>query len=197
MTDLQGLHGQKIQVPDIAIDPAILASINVVVNGNYGNLGVLKHAGRIEWPATLGAAEFDSDRQRIESSIHQAIENSINAKAVDTQDLNGALAILRNHLASKIQEVSDPEYIRAKRLLDQLGDAAKLLAEPDAGNYFSRFYAPQGRTVAQLVQSITGRNLRFAPAVAGDEAAYMVLHRALAEYDLAVHSQLGVAVAKK
>jgi len=80
--------------------------------------------------------------------------------------------------------------------MNQLDDAAKLLAEPDAGNYFNRTYAPEGRTVAQLVHSMTRRNLRFAPAVAGDESAYLVLQRALAEYDLAVHSQLGGVVAK-
>jgi hypothetical protein len=36
---------------------------------------------------------------------------------------------------------------------------------------------------------MTRADLRFAPAVAGDEAAYLLLHRALAEYDLAAHSQ--------
>jgi hypothetical protein len=174
-----------------------LASINLVVTGNYGNIGVLKHEGRIHWPTALRAAEFDSERRRIESSISKAIDHAMKAEVVDLRDLNGTLATLRGRLAGEIQEIPDPEYIRAKRLLDQLGDAAKVLAEPDAGNYFNRTYAPEGRTVAQLVHSMTRRNLRFAPAVAGDESAYLVLQRALAEYDLAVHSQLGGVVVKK
>jgi hypothetical protein len=39
---------------------------------------------------------------------------------------------------------------------------------------------------------MTEQNLRFAPAVEGDEPAYKIVHRALAEYDLAAHSQLVV-----
>lgn len=191
LTDLQGVQGQKVLAPDVTIDRAVLASINVVVNGSNGNIGVLKHEGRIPWPATLMAPEFDAERQRIESSIHQTIDDAVKAGAVHLHDLNGALATMHSHLAGKIQEIPDPEYIRAKRLLDQLDDAVKLLGESDAGNYFKQIYTPEGRTVAQLVQSMTRRNLRFAPAVAGDESAYLVLHRALAEYDLAVHSQLG------
>jgi hypothetical protein len=111
--------------------------------------------------------------------------------------VNRALATMHSRLASKIEEISAPEYIRAKRLLDELDDAVKVLGQPDAGNYFNQTYVPQGRTVAQLVQSMTRRDLRFAPAVPGDEAAYLVLQRALAEYDRAVRSQLGSAVAKK
>jgi hypothetical protein len=197
LTDLQGFQTQKTKIPDVAIDPAILASINVVVSGNNGNVGALKHNGEIQWPATLRSPEFDSDRQRVDASLRKAIDNAINANAMDLHDVNRALATIHSRLASKIEEISAPEYIRAKRLLDELDDAVKVLGQPDAGNYFNQTYTAQGRTVAQLVQSMTRRDLRFAPAVPGDEAAYLVLQRALAEYDRAVRSQLGSAVAKK
>ena len=197
LTDLQGFQTQKTKAADVAIDPAVLASINVVVSGNNGNVGALKHEGGIQWPATLRSPEFDSDRQRIDVSIRKAVDNAINANAVDLHDVNGALATMHSRLASKIEEISAPEYIRAKRLLDELDDAVKVLGQPDAGNYFNQTYTAQGRTVAQLVQAMTRRDLRFAPAVPGDEAAYLVLQRALAEYDRAVRSQLGSAVAKK
>jgi len=194
LTDLQGLQTQKVRGPDVTIDPAILASINVIVSGNNGNIGALKHEGRIQWPATLRSPEFDFERQRIDASISKAVDKAIKAEPVDLADLNAALASMHSRLAAKIQEMPAPEYIRAKRLLNELDDAVKLLRQPDAGNYFNQTYAAQGQTVAQLVQSMTRRDLRFAPAVPGDEAAYLVLQRALAEYDLAIHSQV---VAKK
>jgi hypothetical protein len=197
LTDLQGLQAQKTRAPDVTIDPATLASINVVVSGSNGNIGALKHEGRIQWPATLRSPEFDSDRQRIDSSMHKAIDEAIKVEPVELHDLKAALASMRSRLADRIQETSAPEYIRAKRLLNELDDAMKLLGQPDAGNYFNQMYTAKGQTVAQLVQSMTRRDLRFAPAVPGDEAAYLVLQRALAEYDRAVHSQLGGAVAKK
>jgi hypothetical protein len=194
LEDLQRFQNLKGQAGQTKLDPAMLASINVVVAGTNGNIGVLKHDARIHWTSTLREPEFESDRQRIESAIAKALEEATTSKLVDVRDLTSALTKMRNHLAGKIQEISDPDYIRAKRLLNSLDDVVKVLGEPDAGNYFNQIYAAKGQTVAQLVQHMTRSNLRFAPAVPGDEAAYLFLHRALAEYDLALHSQ---AVAKK
>jgi hypothetical protein len=194
LTDLQKLQTQGIQGPKVHIDEAILPAINVVTGGTNGNIGVLKHDGRISWPAALSGSEFKAERQRIDSSIPKVIEEAINGEGVDLQGLTGALASMRGRLAAEITEVPAPEYIRAKRTLDQLDDAVKLLRQPDAGNYFNRTYAAKGQTVAQLVQYMTRNNLQFAPAVEGGEAAYLVLQRALAEYDLAANSRV---VAKK
>jgi hypothetical protein len=44
--------------------------------------------------------------------------------------------------------------------------------------------------VGELVNHMTRQGLRFAPATAGDEAAYLAVQRALAEYDVAARSQL-------
>jgi hypothetical protein len=206
LEDLQKLQTLGIQGPKVQIDQAILPSINVVTGGSNGNIGVLKHPhptlpqgrGRvgwgISWPATLSGPEFETERQRIDSSIPKIIDEAINAEAVDLQDLAGALASMRGRLAAKITEVPASEYIRAKRILNDLNDAVRLLRQADAGNYFNQTYVAKGQTVAQLVQYMTRNNLRFAPAVVGDEAAYLVLHRALAEYDLAANSRV---VAKK
>jgi hypothetical protein len=194
LTDLQKLQTQGIQGPKVQIDEAILPAINVVTGGTNGNIGVLKHDGRISWPAALSGSEFKAERQWIDSSIPKVIEEAINGEGVDLQGLTGALASMRGRLAAEITEVPAPEYIRAKRTLDQLDDAVKLLRQPDAGNYFNQTYAAKGQTVAQLVQYMTRNNLQFAPAVEGGEAAYLVLQRALAEYDLAANSRV---VAKK
>jgi hypothetical protein len=39
-----------------------------------------------------------------------------------------------------------------------------VLQQPDAGYYFSGRYSAQGRTVAELVQDMASRGLRFGPA---------------------------------
>ncbi len=194
LADLQKLQTQGIQGPKVQVDEAILPSINVVTAGTNGNIGVLKHDAQISWPATLSGTEFKAERQQIESSIPKIIDEAINGDGVDLQGLTGALASMRRRLAAKITEVPAPEYIRAKRTLDHLDDAAKLLRQPDAGNYFNQTYAAKGQNVAQLVQYMTRNNLQFAPAVEGGEAAYLILQRALAEYDLAANSRV---VAKK
>jgi hypothetical protein len=189
LTDLQSLQTRGIQGPEVKIDQAILPSLNVVVNGSNGNIGVLKDEGRINWPVALSGTDFAVERQQIESSIPKAIDEAVNAEAVDLHDLTGALASMRSRLAAKIKETPTPKYIRAKRFLNQLDDAVRLLRQPDAGNYFNQTYAAKGQTVAQLVQYMTRNGLQFAPAVEGDEPAYVALHQALAEYDLAANAQ--------
>jgi len=189
LADLQRLQTRAPRGADVELDPAVLASINVVVGGTNGNIGVLKHDGRIPWPATLSGSDFDAERQRVDSSIAKAMDEASAGKAVNVQGLTDAMGNIQRRLATKIEEIPTPEYIRAKRLLSSLDDAVKALREPDAANYFNQVYAAKGQTVAQLVQYMSRADLRFAPAVAGDEAAYQLLHRALAEYDLAVRSQ--------
>jgi hypothetical protein len=191
LADLQTLQARGIHGPEVKIDQAILPSLNVVVSGRNGNIGVLKHKGRINWPEPLSGTDFEEERKQIESSIPKAIEEATNAEAVDLQDLTSALASMRSRLAAKIKETPAPKYIRAKSLLDELDDAVKLLRQPDAANYFNQTYAAKGQTADQLVEYMTRYGLQFAPAVEGDEPAYVDLHQALAKYDLAANSQAG------
>jgi hypothetical protein len=190
LADLQALQARGVQGPEVNIDQSILPSLNVVVSGSNGNIGVLKQEGRINWPGALRGTDFQAERQQIESSILKAIDEASHSEAVDLHDLTGALASLRFRLAEKIQETPARDYIRAKRLLDQLNDAVRLLRQPDAGLYFNQTYAAKGQTVAQLVQYMTRHGLQFAPAVEGGEPAYAALHQTMAEYDLAANSQV-------
>jgi hypothetical protein len=45
--------------------------------------------------------------------------------------------------------------------------------------------------VPDVARYLIDRGLRFAPAVAGDEAAYRAMHTALAGYDVAVNTPDG------
>ena len=64
----------------------------------------------------------------------------------------------------------------------------KVLEKPDAGHYLTGKYAAKGKSVQAVVKYMTQQGLLFAPAIAGDEAAYTALHRALATYDVATSS---------
>jgi hypothetical protein len=186
--DLRKMKPQANQAPEIPIDPAVLASINVVTVGSTGHIGALKRA-RIDWPVALRRAEFDSERQAIDSSVAEIADDLVHGKSAELQSLTGALASMRARLAGKIKEMPAPEYIRAKRALDLLDDAVRLLRQPDAANYFNQTYAPKGGTVAQLVEHMERHSLQFAPATEGDEPAYAAIHHALVQYDLAINSK--------
>jgi hypothetical protein len=60
-------------------------------------------------------------------------------------------------------------------------------------NHFDGYWAPQARSVAELVQFMAEKGLRFAPAAPGDEPAYTALYHALAAYDATPVADAGPA----
>jgi hypothetical protein len=138
----------------------------------------------------LRGPEFQSEREIVNALAPKMVQQAKEGQAIDLLRLASAVAKLQEELHARIAGVASPDYIRAKRFLTQLDDAIKLLRQPDAGNYFNQVYAARGKTVAELVRNMTQLDLRFAPAVQGDEPAYHSLHQALAAYDRAAHAQL-------
>jgi hypothetical protein len=104
--------------------------------------------------------------------------------------MRNALASLRQKLAANINELTPNQYVEASRFLNYFDDALKLLARPNAGDYFTRNLGAKGMTVGDLVKSMSSKGLTFAPAVTGDESAYLALYRGLVNYDNSAKSQL-------
>src|SRR5439155_24370373 len=107
------------------------------------------------------------------------------AGQVNAADLDGlidAKEAMQARLEAEIQNVPDPKYIRAKRFLDDLQSSIRILRRPDVAQYFAN--PPKAKTVRELAQYMIEHNLRFAPAVSGDEAAYFRFYQALATYDV-------------
>jgi hypothetical protein len=112
-------------------------------------------------------------------------------KAADLEALEQTVSAMRERLAGMIQDVPDPQYIRAKRFLVDLQSGIKVLHQPDAANYFSPMYGPESKSVRELVQYMSKNGLRFAPATAGDETAYLAFYQALATYDVSANLHAG------
>jgi hypothetical protein len=64
------------------------------------------------------------------------------------------------------------EILAALRIAEQVGDAAGLLRDPAAVNYFNGPWEAKGDSVGELVDYLIQKGLRFAPAGEGDEPAY-------------------------
>jgi hypothetical protein len=97
---------------------------------------------------------------------------------------------MRVDLSARIADFPSPTFVRAKRFLNQLDDAIKILREPDAANYFNQIYSARGTTAAELIRYMTLLDLRFAPAVDGDAPAYHSLHQVLAAFDREARDRL-------
>jgi hypothetical protein len=189
LTDIRRNEAKKANGPAIPLDEDLLRHLNLTP-GN-GNPGLLKNDGRITWPRALQSDDYRSERELLNSLAPEAIRQAVNGR-VDPgalKDMNSALAKLRDRLTANINDVTPNDYIEASRFLGYFGDALKILARPDAGDFFGSRFASKGMTVEDLVKYMSDKGLTFAPAVTGDESAYQALHRALVAYDLGVRPQ--------
>jgi hypothetical protein len=190
LADLRDLFVQGIYAPDMALNQETLPHINVLMGRSNGNPGLLKDAGRLSWPLVLRGPDFQRERDLINFLAPRVIEQARQGRITNLAELADAAQSIQFRLHARIGDISAPEYIGAKSFLTQLDDAIKLLRRPDAGEYFNQTYAARGKTVTELVQYMTQMDLRFAPAVPGDEPAYHALHQVLAAYDRAAHVEL-------
>ncbi len=174
---------------EVALSDGILQHVNIVPNKSNGNAGLLRNVRF--WPELLQRSTFREEREQIESLIpellQQAKSGTIHSANVDALEMN--INLMRDQLAGMIRDVPDPQYIRAKRFLTDLESGVKVLRRPDAANYFTPTYSAKAKNVGELVRFMAKNDLKFAPAVAGDEAAYLVLYRALAIYDVSANLQ--------
>jgi hypothetical protein len=170
--------------PNSPLDEDTLRLLNLTpINGN-ANAGLLKNGARLTWPLALRDEVSKVDRDLVNSLASEAVHQAINGRvdAGTLRELSAAAARLGQRLTANVRDLTPNQYAEASRFLGYLDGAIRALGQVDAGDYFTRRYAAQGKDVAELVKGLTGRGLRFAPATPGDEAAYVALHRALAAY---------------
>jgi hypothetical protein len=181
---LQKLDGQGGPGPDITLDEDVVSRINVT-SGRGGHVGLLKNGGRLHWPLALTDDGLREDRQQLASLMSEALA-TVSSRPVDVDAIDQMQRTadrLQQQLSRRARNLPPAQYVEAKRFLADLDEAIKALQRPDAAAYVTRKCAPHGQTVAEIVRSMTQQGLHFAPAVAGDEAAYLALHRALSSYE--------------
>jgi len=183
----KGLRG-----PPINLDEEVVRHINLATPGSDGNAGLLRNEGRLNWPLSLKDSDYRADRELLNNLIPEAIHQAVNGRvdAGTLREVIGAVDRIKQQLRSNINDLPPAQYMEAKSFINNFDDALKILRRPDAGDFFSQKYAAQGKNVAELVKYMLDKGLRFAPAVAGDEAAYMALHRALAAYDAGANAEV-------
>jgi hypothetical protein len=182
--------GELVNLQQLPFDEDGLKHINVTQGA--GNIGLLKNEGRLNWSGALGGAEYKEQRERINSLAQAAVRQAEFNGRVDpgtiTQLSNDADSLQRQ-LRKNSGDLPFALYTEAKTFLSNLDDAISALRQPDVGNHFTGKFALKARTVPELVALMTQQGLQFAPAVPGDQPAYVALHQALANYDVAAQAQ--------
>jgi hypothetical protein len=182
--------GQLVNVQQLPLDDEGLKHINVTQG--TGNIGLLKNDGHLTWPVALNGPDFKEPRERMNSLAQAAVRQAEFNGHVDPgtiEQLSNDVANLQEQLRKNGGDLPFGVYTEAKTFLNNLDSAITALRQPDVGNYFTGKFAVKAKTVPELVDFMTKQGLQFAPAIPGDEGAYVALHQALANYDLAAQAQ--------
>jgi hypothetical protein len=171
--------------PAFPLDEDVLRHLNLTAGPGAGNAGLLKNDARLSWPLALRDEPYKTDRELVNSLAPEAVRQAVNGRvdAGTLRELTNAAQRLRENLATNIKDMTANQYTEASRFLGFLEDAIRVLGRPDAGDFFTRKYAAQGKDIGELVRNLTSKGLRFAAATPGDEPAYLAVHRALTVYD--------------
>ena len=177
---------------NIPLDEDVVGRINLN-SGKAGiNFGLLKNEGKLSWPLALRdlqpAVESKELRDQLQTlakvAFDKAKEGQVDPGTV--REMEATADRLNKMLVRNVGDMPFAQYSEGKRYLNQLYDGLKALKEPNAADFANGKFKLKGNTVADLVDYMTKNGLQFAPAVAGEEAAYVALHRALAAYSAAM-----------
>ncbi len=195
LAEVQKQSHKGVSGPQFVIEDDVLRRINVSAGKSPGNIGLLKNDGKLSWPVALRLLKprdrADDLRRQIGSLLPEAINQAVNGKVdpMSLKELVRATNELQDMLTRNVTNLPPGPYMDAKRFMTSLDDGVKLLQQPDAGLYFTQKYSAKGHSVPELVDYMTRTGLLFAPAVAGDEAAYVALHRALVAYAMTLRGR--------
>jgi hypothetical protein len=180
------LQGQSVRGANVPLSEETLASIRLTAGDSRGDVGLLKDSGSLQWPPPLEGEAFEKGREGLDRCIQAAVKAVRLKRRPDRSTINALRTNLKG-LGAKLDagadRLSPGEYIEARRYLKRLGETVTALQDPNAYRYFNGDWKARGKDVSELVQLMADRSLWFAPAVPGDEPAYLALYRALAAYD--------------
>jgi hypothetical protein len=177
----QGLKG-----PAVALDEDMLKQINLVGSGSQGSVGMLKDRGKLNWPLVLQTPDFDTPRKELSTLATDAVDQlRLNnpVGAANLRDMMGDVRRMNDTLLRSAGDVSPSDYVEAKRFLSSLDSALRALQDPNVGNQLNQAWTARAHNMAELIDFMEQKGLKFGPAAAGDEPAYRYIYQRMLAYD--------------
>jgi hypothetical protein len=187
MADLREKASRDIKGRAEPIDESVLKHINLAVKdsgANFGLLKPLKDGGQLNWPTVLAGEAFQDDVKKINFAAAEAVKQvEVNGKAQpgNLNALTNAIALLDAKITKGVHSMSPEQYIEAKSFVQDLRSARRALENPNAAQLMPQSM-PKGMTVPELIKYMSDKGLEIAPAVNGDEPAYVALYNYLTAY---------------
>jgi serine/threonine protein kinase len=177
------LQKQGKQLP-VAMDQSVLQRINVTRGG--GSIALLKKGrGRLNWPSALQAPECAQERNSLTTLALEVYAQAFSKAGVETlkvKQMRVDASGLAKRLREMVGDLPPAQWLEAHRFLRHLDDTLNALEQPDVHRYLTGEYAPKGKTIPEVVDSMVKQGLLFAPAVRGDEQDYQAMYQRLADY---------------
>lgn len=179
---LRNLSLQGSQGPVVPIDQDMLKKINVSTGKSNTSLGPLQNGGHLDWPIILESKEQAKLADMLVTGVSQATVGKLDQKLF--RQIRTSFDNVREEVRQKLHknEIDGSDWLTAQRFLDPLEGAIRGLGQPGAGKFLNGTFAARGNTMQELVQNMSRQGLTFAPATAGNEAAYFALQSAMVEY---------------
>jgi hypothetical protein len=190
LEDARKFPNRKAALSPMALSEDILQQLNVTA-GEYG-LGVLRNEGRINWPLALQELLPAEQRKLFEAQAQALYQGAAKGKVDPNvfRDFSNELDRTYDGLLRRANEIPGPQYLEAKRYLSDLKDARNAIEKGEVANQVA--YQKQisgGKSIADIVEFMIGKGLRFAPAAGTDEAAYRAFYAAFVNFDVALNAQ--------
>lgn len=167
------------------LPPNLLAEVRFSGGPNADALNLLRNAGKLELPAAFEDGPLVGVRADLERDFAGVAGPVLAGKVPDptrVARLEATVKKAHDLLTPAIKDLDFADATAARRFLNQLDSATKVLKTPAAAGLIDSKWATEGTTVADLVKHMTKFKLLFGPVEKGHEEAYLALHRGLAAY---------------
>jgi hypothetical protein len=170
--------------PSIPLDTDTVQHLNVTSGATSGSIGLLRDGGKLRWPLPLTRPAYETERMRVNElaplAYKQAASGQVQPDVLQglTDSANNIDALVNQNVVN----LTPKEFSQGKSFVRELKGTIQALQDPNVANYITRKWAPKGNTVGEVVNEMNRQGLKFAPAVDGDQAAYIAMYRGMVAY---------------
>ena len=191
---LQSLGTYGTQGPPVQLPQSAVRDLNVS-SGGSSSIGILRDGGRVDWPIALITPQQKKLDKLLPAAYDACGAGTLTPKMM--KDIRTELSSMREDMRKRLknEEIETSSYLIAIEFYNSLESSVNALERPDARKQISGVYAARGRNVQELVDYMTEKGLKFAPAAPGDENSYQVIHDAFTRYARIAQSSSGFQVA--
>jgi hypothetical protein len=197
LSDLDKYRGKTVTQEVATLPEEILVSLNVAGPTSMGTLGIIRNGKLPSWPAALQESLPLGQRKAIEDQLLSLLKTAESGKVDLNQakELKKTLAMARDQLGRRFDDVGPSEYLDGSRFLGELDLARISMQNGDAKAQAEYLTWARGgpRTIQALATFLIEKGYKIAPSTLADEAAYRAVHSALAALDVQTNVQYAAA----